>query len=82
MHISGLCWDDLVVRQKGKDSALVADTGRGLGWDVDLLEAMLGLVASENATLRGVIRGHQHNDVFGPMLTRLINGVCVYGFVH
>eukprot|EP00124_Ichthyophonus_hoferi_P002617 Ihof_evm5s186 gene=Ihof_evmTU5s186 len=80
----GLCWDDMIIRMKGQTPPLTAYTGRGVGWDVELLEHMFRRASTPGvSTLHGVIRGHQHNDNFGPMLTRLIKGrgyVDAYGY--
>eukprot|EP01134_Creolimax_fragrantissima_P006410 CFRG6410T1 len=80
----GVCWTDLMVKGSAQyRPPFVFVPNRGVAFDVTLLQSHFSLSStSGKSILHGVIRGHQHNDAAGPMLSRLLNAhgaVDIYG---
>eukprot|EP01137_Pigoraptor_chileana_P033609 Opistho-2@24756 len=71
----GLMWHDLIAHE-GAWPALRLLPGRGLAYGRALFEWLVDAAASpeRDVRLRGVVRGHQHNNAAGPMLDLLRAG--------
>lgn len=65
----GLMWHDLAI---GQPEDIVHVVGRGIAYNSELLSLLLEMASTEgHSVMRGIVRGHQHNNAVGPLLDAL-----------